>query len=100
MKVAFPALDGRGSWPPLSPGHRLSLGQNRVQSLPLEQRRSPLVLWQDVNCGASCLLLSAKWFPHALLWRVIMGAAPCVLRMRFGAIFALLEPKDTGYMVC
>lgn len=52
------------------------------------------MLWQDVNCGASCPLLSAKWVPHALLWRVIMGPAPRVLRMRFGAIFALLEPKD------
>lgn len=94
MKVAFPALNGRGSWPPLSLGHRPSLEQNRVQSLRWEPRRSPLVLWQDVNCGASCPLLSAKWAPHALLWRVIMGPAPRVLRMRFGAIFALLEPKD------
>lgn len=80
MKVAFPALDSRGSWPPLSPGIAPSLGQNRVQSPPWEQRSPPCALpgrelWRLLSS-------SAKWVPHALLWRVIMGPALRVLRMR------------------
>lgn len=100
MKVAFPALDGRGSRPPISPGIAPFWGKTGCSRSLGSKGDLPLVLWQDVNCGASCPSLSAKWVPHALPWRVIMGPAPCVLRMRFGAIFALLEQKDIEYMVC
>lgn len=41
MKVAFPALDGRGSWPPLSPGIAPSLGQNGAIA-PLGAKISPV----------------------------------------------------------
>ncbi|EDM08326.1 rCG53648 [Rattus norvegicus] len=76
------------------------LGQSRVQSLLREQRRSPLVLWQDVNCGASCPLLSAKWIPHALPWRMIMGPARrvwghfCLAGAERYGVHGLLTPGD------